>query len=146
MATVNLTLRNTEGFYPIVIADGKEIKLKKDKFERLNGVIETEKSEIDLKVYTRPHELDNKFWFLLSLLYLVLSVFGIFDSRYDKNYYAINYVGKINVEANSELELLFNGKIEGNKAFTVKKGSIEDNESNVYTYNKKLKTRKRSVK
>lgn len=100
MKTLNITLKGTSKLSPNVLVDGKFVKLKKNQFGNYIGSIQTEKSEVDL-VIQKYHELSGKLWFLMSILFFVISLFGLFDIRYGKNNYVID--SKFHIKLNEDV-------------------------------------------
>ena len=144
MHTLQLKLKQQAAFRPIVRVNGKNVKLKKNEFGHYMANIQVEQPEAEISVYTVPNELTYKHWFWMSMLFFIVSVFGIFDSwKIKSNDYSLSYKGKINVLETSKLELVMEKPTPNGKALTAKEGAFEDNESNVYTFHKEVKKRKR---
>lgn len=141
MNNLQIKLRSPGSFRPIIKIDDKDIKLKKNEFGSSVGKYSTEKDKVEIKIYTLPHEFDTKYWFLLFLLYYIVSIFGIFDVRYSSNLYRLEYSGTITLQENTILDLVFEKRTKDGKALSCKEGPFDDNESNVYIYNPKTNKR-----
>lgn len=83
MKTLQISLKGTQKFVPTVLVDGKVVKLKKNQFGNFTGTYQTEKDEVSV-VIQKYQELSGKFWFLMSMLFFVISIFGIFDKPMGK--------------------------------------------------------------
>lgn len=143
MNNLQLKLRKQVNFTPLVEIDNKIVKLKKNEFGNLTTHYQTEKQEVEIKIYTLPNELGYKHWFLMSVLFYIVSIFGIFDKWYSKNYYSLEYNGKIKLSENTVLDLTMQKPADNSKAISVREGNFEDNETNIYKYNEKIKKRRR---
>lgn len=100
MKTLNITLKGASKLSPNVLVDGEFVKLKKNQFGNYIASIETEKSEVDL-VIQKYHELSGNLWFLMSVLFFVISLFGLFDIRYGKNNCVID--SKFHIKLNEDV-------------------------------------------
>lgn len=143
MNNLQLKIRKQFAFKPIVEINNKIVKLKKNEFGNLTTNYQSEKQEVEVKIYTLPNELSYKYWFLMSVLFYIVSIFGIFDLPYNKNYYSLEYKGKIKLTENTILDLTMEKPADNAKAISVREGNFEDNETNVYKYDLKIKKRRR---
>lgn len=92
---------------PFCLVDGKQVKLVEDKFGGFDATVETENSQVEVEV-SRVLEHSGKLWWLYSILSFIVSLFGIFEPRYDKKCVAINCKLKVNLNETCELKLKFN--------------------------------------
>ena len=143
MNSLQLKLRKQFSFTPLVSIDNKIAKLKKNEFGGLTTKYQTEKDEVEIKIFTLPNELNYKFWFLMSLFFYIVSIFGIFDLPYNRNYYTLEYKGKVKLSENTILDLTMAKPADNIKAISVKDGPFDDNETNIYIFNEKIKKRRR---
>ncbi len=101
MNTLKLRLINGSSTQMMWKIDGKELPVKKGK----NGVAEivytTDKPSVKLSVHTYL-ALKGKAWWLSSLLFFILSVFGLFDKRGQEKHRAIAYEGEIPVQESTQ--------------------------------------------
>lgn len=84
MKQFNLKLTNVGKSLPTILIDGKPIKAKKNEFGNLTYSCQTEKNCVNI-VIKQYLELESRHWFWMGLLFLIISVFGIFDTRYSKS-------------------------------------------------------------
>ena len=80
MNNINIKIAGAnDKFRPNVFIDGKEVKYTKNN----NGALElnyaTEKDSIEISI-CKYLEISGKLWFLMSLFFFVISLFGIFDA------------------------------------------------------------------
>lgn len=83
MRQFNLKLTNVEKTAPTILIDGKPVRAKKNEFGNLTYSYQTEKDSVRLGI-KRYLELGSPHWLWMGILFLIISVFGIFDSRYSK--------------------------------------------------------------
>ncbi len=100
MKTLNLTLKNAKNLSPTILIDDKPVKLKKNAFKAYTTQYQTEKNEVSI-VIQKYQELSGKLWFLMSILFFIISVFGIFDIRMGKRSTVIN--SKFNVKLENDI-------------------------------------------
>ena len=83
-------------------------------------------------------------WFLFTLFFWLVSVFGIFDVHGDGSCYAVNARLKAKSEGDASLTLKFGLFKDGAPVFTVVQSDAETEEiSNVYALDKRAKRRNR---
>ena len=100
MKTLNLTLKNAKNLSPTILVDDKPLKFKKNSFGTYCAQYQTEKDEVSV-VIQKYQELSGKFWFLMSILFFIISVFGIFDIKMSKRSIVIN--SKFNVKLENDI-------------------------------------------
>ncbi len=83
MNKLKIKFTATSKIRPVVFVDGTPLKMKKNKFDSLEGEITTDKSQVEISICNYL-EINSKLWFLSSLFFFFISLFGIFDIRYDK--------------------------------------------------------------
>ena len=142
MKTLNITLKGTSKLSPNILVDGKFVKLKKNQFGNYVGSIETEKSEVDLTIQ-KYHELSGKLWFLMSMIFFILSVFGLFDKRYGKNNCVID--SKFHIKLNQDVTNFFAtiNLSANNKAINFESNAEVGEELNICFEDKVVKKRKK---
>ena len=83
----------------------------------------------------------------MSTLFSIISIYGIFDVHYDKRPIKVDYHGKIRLTEMSDLTLAINPFNPANKLFQATGTcEIEDNETNRFLLNDKIKKRVKVVK
>lgn len=69
---------------PTVEVDGKVVRLKRNQFGNFEGQVNVDKDKFDIRI-SRFLEINSRLWFLKSIFYFLISIFGIFDSRKEKS-------------------------------------------------------------
>ena len=135
-------------FEPEIRIDGKLIKAKKNKDKRYVYIIETEKEELDLDIY-KWYEEESDYWLVASLIFYVITIFGIFDIKKDKNCRSLKYKGKLLLPEDKEYhaKIVMAEYIPNQLAFGVAGDQvIEDNDSNKYFDDEVVLSRRKSAK
>lgn len=84
MKQFNLKLTNVGNASPSILIDGKPVKVKKNAFGNIEYSCQTEKDSVNV-VIKRYLELGSRHWLWMGIVFLIISVFGIFDKRYSKS-------------------------------------------------------------
>ena len=102
---INLTgLRSN--FRPYLVIDGKNIPYKRNATGSYDAVYTTDKDSANILVY-KYLEIRGKLWWLMSLLFFFVSVFGIFDSRYDKKCIVAHLEYNVRLQGENHMQLAF---------------------------------------
>lgn len=128
MKTLNITLKGIKKDVPTVLVDNKPLKLKKNQFGNYCGTYQTENDEASV-VVQKYQELSGKLWFLMSILFFVISVFGIFDKPMGKKNTVIDAKYNVKLKENiTDFEAFLNFLPTDDKALDVKAegGEIEE--------------------
>ena len=146
MKRLNLKITNNTSIDAYFLVDGAKPKFKKNEYGSYISVIETEKDEVEIKIY-EWNEYKSSWWFLTSLLYFIISFFGIFDIRIDKRFRSVDCDFKIKLSSEeNNLKLTYNGFKEDCAAI-LHDGNCEiEMISNKYYIDKKSKTRYKIMK
>ncbi|HIT43916.1 TPA: hypothetical protein IAA91_03675 [Candidatus Avacholeplasma faecigallinarum] len=108
MNTVNFKLTGINSkIIPTLIVDNQVIKLFMNEFGSYEGMLETDKDELEITL-TSEHELNSNLWWLYSLIAFIVSVLGIFNPFYDRKCIAIDCSFKLHVNKNSNIKFKFN--------------------------------------
>lgn len=140
MNNVNLKVTGGIGLNPNVIIDNKPVKLKKNKYGSLDGNYQTENSEIELKV-CRYLELSGKLWLLMSMVFFIISIFGIFNPPYDRKCIQIDYLCKIKLKETNDIKIKINTQNAGDKAIEVESDCEIEEITNAFQIDKVAKKR-----
>lgn len=140
MNNVNLKVTGGIGLNPNVIIDNNPVKLKKNKYGSLDGNYQTENSEIELKV-CRYLELSSKLWLLMSMVFFIISIFGIFNPPYDKKCIQIDYLCKIKLKETNDIKIKINTQNAGDKAIEVESECKIEEITNTFQIDKVVKKR-----
>lgn len=128
------------GMNPLCAIDGNQIVLKKNKYGINEGTFQTDKSEVQIAIY-RYLELSSKFWWLVSIVFFLISIFGICNPPYDRKCIQIEYVANIKLNENTEYKFVVSSRQAGERAITCEgNGEIEEIENKV-VIDKRVKRR-----
>lgn len=140
MNNVNLKVTGGIGLNPTVIIDNNPVKLKKNKYGSLDGNYQTENSEVELKV-CRYLELSGKLWLLMSMVFFIISIFGIFNPPYDRKCIQIDYLCKIKLKETNDIKIKINTQNAGDKAIEVESDCEIEEITNAFQIDKVAKKR-----
>ena len=140
MNNVNLKVTGGIGLNPNVIIDNNPVKLKKNKYGSLDGNYQTENSEVELKV-CRYLELSGKLWLLMSMVFFIISIFGIFNPPYDRKCIQIDYLCKIKLKETNDIKIKINTQNAGDKAIEVESDCEIEEITNAFQIDKVAKKR-----
>lgn len=139
MKELKLKIHPNKGLNLKIVADNTELHLKKGKSNTLETSYNTNKEFVTLFVYNIL-EINSKLWFLMSLFYFIISIFGILDVPH-KKCIQINSKFIISLkEENNNVELYFN-ETKNNKALNIKTDLQFDEINNNYYIDTKAKKR-----
>lgn len=82
MSNFRLTLSTPKSLAMVVLVDGKRIKDKKKRGSTIYKC-KSDKNMIDVNIFNIV-ELDSKIWWLWSIFYFVIGIFGIFDGGFGR--------------------------------------------------------------
>lgn len=135
MKQLKLILRGAEHLRPVIKIDGKAVKTKKNDFGSRTCVYNTDKDKVEVHVY-KHLELAGKMWFLMNIVYFIVSLFGIFDSPYDKKCIVLDCKFMVTLKENSKVSLALNAKQQQGKAANIETDcEITELENNFYVDN-----------
>ena len=103
MNIVNVTLGKKLKPFTDIFIDGKLMTPKKLKGSKKTGFsyfTDKNYADIEIKSYSR---FQSKMWFVVEMFFYIISIFGIFDQRFDKFCYTTHC--KIRVEATPDTKL-----------------------------------------
>lgn len=108
MRVLNLTVKRVpKKMFCVFRIDGNEILWTSTKENRLFYSWETEQSEIRLEIFSF-HEMSRPKWFWYAFFFFIISVFGIFNRRYEKTGKSVKYEAVIPLSEDiTDLNLTF---------------------------------------
>lgn len=119
-------------FHPHVMIDDKLVKYKKNKFGSYEINYQTEKDNVQLKIF-KYLELQSKFWYLWALLTFIISVFGVFEPRYDKKCIVIDCTYNIKLKQDNKMIIKFKTVADEGKATDIEGDcEVEEIENKFY--------------
>lgn len=140
MNKLTIKLANVGKKTPIINIDGKTQKIKKDELGNCFCEFETPKDFVNVSI-RKFHELSSRNWLWMGILFLIVSVFGIFDKRYDKDFVEYNCNFNIGLKDFTKFE----GKFVGSSGVAMNyvcDGEIQEI-SNVAFVDSKIKKRRK---
>lgn len=144
MNTLNLKLVNASKLKPTILIDGKAVKAKQNKYGSYQIEYKTQSAKVNVKVF-RFLELSGKLWLLMSLLFFIVSVFGLFDVPYSKNYIVLDCEFEIDLTQNTNVVFTFNNSTDKEKAIEIESEIKVTEIKNSFYEDKKVKTRNKIV-
>ncbi|MCB9499110.1 MAG: hypothetical protein H6689_01025 [Erysipelotrichaceae bacterium] len=144
MKTINLKIQPR--FYnPIIEIDNKVLKYKKGDCGTRIYTFNTESNIANIHIYTLKNELSGKNWFWRNLLFFFISFGNVFNPIYKKkDAYSFDYQCQITLEEQNNIFVILQMQKENGKVLDFKEGSLIDNKSNIYLFDKSYK-RKRII-
>ena len=141
MKNVLIRITGNTMFHPEVFVENKKVTLKKAKDKRKGYLVQTDKDEIDVKIFSW-YEIETKYGLFISILFFFISFFGLFDIKEKRRGKSLKFEGKIKLESgidNQEIKLVLKSFKEGEKAIVCEGDYlIENNDSNKYFVDKNI--------
>lgn len=126
MSKLTIRYANNSAIKPVLTVDGKEIKGEKHGKTTV-FTYETDSSSARVRVFN-VLEASSPMFFLTSLLFFVLSVFGIFDDYSDFKCRKVNFDASVSTVSDCDLSLTGRGFSKSEKTEAIKTectGSID---------------------
>lgn len=145
MRNVNLNVVGSSNLNPILAIDGKTLKTKKNKHGNIQYSFDTEKDEIELSVF-RYLELNGRLWWLMAILFFVISIFGILNPPYEKKCIQIDYKVKLKLKENNDITIKLNASSNDGKVGRIETVCDCEEISNNFDIDKVAQKRKKIIK
>lgn len=129
----------------LIKIDNKKVKLKKNSFGNLGCEYSTDNQNVKITLQ-KFLEINNKFWWLWQIVYFVISIFGIFDYRLDKQCYVIDCEFDVQVSENTTLTLRYDGKTGKEKALQIETDANVTEIKNQFYVDENAKKRMKKLK
>ncbi len=140
MRNIKIRIKGNSSFKSRVTIDGNPVKLKKNEFGTYETVYSTDKDTINLAV-TNYLELAHPLWLLMSLAFFIISVFGIFDTRYDRRCRVVDCNFNVKLTGKDEIILKYPANNKDGDAISIEyDGEVEEISNSIYV-DKKVKSR-----
>lgn len=125
----------------VVFLDGKQVKFSKVKDGVCEATVNVEKPRANLSVLTY-NELISPLWWFFSLIFYLISVFGLFDPIKVKSAVTINYSSTIDLSEEQPFITIKTNRIKvGDSAITISGNAKNYDENNVFVLDKTLQKR-----
>lgn len=118
MKKLNLKIVLNNSLESICKVNGKNLNYKKNKFGCVETVIENDNEYSEIVIYNF-REINCKFWFILEILFYIVSIFGIFDVKRDKKARSLSVRIKVRMEEDNNLKIVFNQFKDGGEAIRI---------------------------
>lgn len=146
MKTLNLKIQGGLNLRPTIMIDGQIIKYKKNKNQTIDVAHKTENDVVDISI-SNTLEINGPLWWLVQLLFYIISLLGILNPRLEKTCYHVSYHSKFTLkEEITNLILKFNQTKDGTRAIeSAGNASVEEIE-NKFSFDEQAKKRKKILK
>ena len=106
MSVLTIKLRSLKKYAVQVVVDGHPVKGKSDKTGNMIYTYHTDEDKAEVKIFN-VNELASPLWWLWSIFYFFISVFGIFDPGYGNNFFDIrcNFLVDTTRDANLQVKI-----------------------------------------
>lgn len=143
MKTLNLKIQGGLELNPLIEIDGKAVDYKRNKDGNIEIKHQTENDCANVSV-KNVLEINGRCWWLVQMLYFIISLFGLLNPRLPKACYKLEYQAKVNLtDGDNNLTLKFcNLKNNGKAVEVVSELNIEE-EINESSIDQKAKKRKK---
>jgi len=101
-----------------ILVDGKPVEFKKNKFGNFEYEHTTPNDTVNIKIYSL-NELKHKLWFLMSIIFFIISGFGLLDWNFKKKYKVLEYDADIKIKEDSFADIKIAKYASGTKAVTL---------------------------
>lgn len=145
MNTLKLKISGCPKGQATVLVDNQKFKAKRNNYGNIEGTFQTEKSSVEISIY-KYLEINGKLWVLMSLIFFVISLFGILEPRYDKHCIVYAYKIKVDLNETSEVKLALNGYSNNGRAFEISTECQNQELTNIYYVDNKAKKRLKIMK
>jgi len=148
MKQLNLKFNNLKHLSPTVKVDDTYVRVKKNEFGNYTANFSTEKDEVTVYIY-RFLEISGKLWFLMQMLFFIISIFGLLDIRLDKHCIVLDCSFKIRLkdsENNFTCNFDINEQSGEGEALKYESNCEVETLSNAYFVDKKAKKRRKFCK
>ena len=147
MNTLKLKVVNGDANQTVVRIDGKDVQIKKGKHGSGEIVYTTDAAVARVTVHTFM-EIKGKWWWLTSLFYFFISIFGIFDRHSNWKCWAISYDATVALQGETQAVLRVLRWRDGQPAVALDGVETKEKENKCFvdTVAKKRRTLMRFVK
>lgn len=83
MKNINIKVRGASLLKPTILIDGKQVRIKKNNYGSYETEYSTEKDSMEITIY-RYLEVHGRLWYLMTLIYFFISLFGLLDPVREK--------------------------------------------------------------
>lgn len=111
MNTLKLSVQGGLGIQPIIKIDDNVVKYKRNKNKVIELQHQTNKDKVTISI-ENVLEVNGPCWWLMQMLFFVVSVFGIFNPRLEKLCYIISYKCTLSLHEGENTAVIKIGKLQ----------------------------------
>ncbi len=104
MSLLNIKVRSLKKYAIQVAVDGRPIKGKSDKTGNMIYTYGTDNAETKVEIFN-VNELTSQLWWLWSIFYFFIGVFGIFDPGYGNNFFDVRCNFSVDTTRDANLQV-----------------------------------------
>lgn len=124
MNTLKLSVQGGLGIQPIIKIDDNVVKYKRNRNKVIELQHQTNKDKVNISI-SNILEVNGPCWWLMQMLFFVVSVFGIFNSKLEKLCFTISYKCTLSLNSGDNTAVIKIGKLQ-DKAEVI--SMVTDNE------------------
>lgn len=147
MKELNFKIKGTKQLKPTIKVDGKQLKFKKNEFGSHESKFVTDKDKIEVCIY-RYLEINSPLWFIMSIFFYIISIFGLLDPIREKQPIVLDYKVELDLTKidKANIDFTLNQLQNEGKAIEIKTDVPVNEISNVYYLDKKAEKRLKIMK
>lgn len=146
MRTLNLKIQGSVGINPIVKIDDNIVDCKHNKYEAMQITHQTEKPSVKIEIFNLL-EINGPCWWLVQMFFYLITLFGIFNPKLEKNCFIINYKAKIDLLDGDNFVIAKINKLQdGSNAVIIETNTHVIEEQNTCMLDKQAQKRKKLLK
>lgn len=142
MNQLNLKMSGMFNVKPVIFIDDKPVKCKKNNYGNIDISQQFDKDKVEVKI-CKYFELNGKLWFLMSMLFFIISFFGILDVPYNKKCIAIDCRFTIALSEKTNVKIKFNKLSEQGRAVEIESEANIEEICNEYYVDMRAKKRRK---
>lgn len=142
MNQLNLKMTGAWNVKPVILIDDKPVKWKKNKYGNVEIIQQFDKDKVEVKI-CKYFELNGKLWFLMSMLFFIISLFGILDVPYNKKCIAVDCKFIVALAEKTEVKVKFNKLSDQGRAVEIESEAEVQEIINEYYVDTRAKKRRK---
>lgn len=147
MRKLVLSVTGNINFNPLILVDNRKVKFKKNKSNEIIYETETNKDELKIEIF-KWFETEDKHWMLWSIIFFIISFFGVFDIKDDAKPYSLKYKGNIKLKEEENFLKITLNSFKPNELAFVFDGNcfLESNGTNKYFIDENVINKRKKIK
>ena len=115
MSLLTIKVRSLKKYAVQVLVDGRRVKGKSDKTGNMIYTYHTDEDKAKVEIFN-VNELSSPLWWLWSIFYFFISVFGIFDSGYGNNFFDVRCNFFVDTTRDANLQVKIGANVDGTRS------------------------------